>query len=105
MNLQMGKVPQALAHLCPTKVEVPTSLWLAIDEAIERLTLATPSVVELQAATRNEADLRHSPAETTMPSTNVPAVGPMTPPWHHELQDKVIMSLQLAEFLDTKMAD
>ena len=88
MNLQMGKVPQVLARLCPTKAEAPTSLWLTVEEAMERLTLATSSIAELQAAVGAKADSRCIPAEMTMPSTTVPAVAPAPPPWYHELQDE-----------------
>ena len=78
--LQMGKVPQSLVHLCPSKAEAPISFWFPTDEAMEKLPLATTSVAELQAAASNESDLRHILAETTMRETAVPAVGPVLPP-------------------------
>ena len=93
MSLQMVKAPQALARLFPTKAEALTSLWLTMCKAMERLTLATPSVAELQAAAGNEANSWCTPAETTVLSTTVPVVGLMPPPWHCELKDDAITAL------------
>ena len=74
-------------------------------KATERLTLATPRIPDLQYATSNSPDLRWILDETTITTTTVPAVGPMPPLFHHELQNTPVKALQLVEFLYTKMAD
>ena len=72
---------------------------------MERSTLSRPSVEELQESVPNSPNSRCIPAEMSMPITAAPAVGFMTSPWCYELQNNSVASLQLAEFLDTKMAD
>ena len=77
---QMGEVPQVLVLLCPAKLEAPAALWFPMDEAVERLTVATPRVEELKEVAPNLSDLRCVLVETTIPTTAEPAIGPMLPP-------------------------
>ena len=84
-------------------VEVPTAVWVPIDKALERFTLATPSVAELQETISATNEAICIPATSTMPQTTVQALAPVPPQWFDELQGKLITPLQLAEHIDTKM--
>ena len=93
---QMGMVTQVLVHMCTRKSEVSKALWLPIEKAVERLTLATPSVAELQEVVYNSSALRNILAETTIPKSTTLVVDHMPPLWHHEPQNKPMTALQLA---------
>ena len=71
---------------------------------MERMTLATSSVIDLQEAKTNSPNFRCIPSETTILASSVLEVGPMLPLWCHDLQNKLVEALQLVEFLDAKMA-
>ena len=49
-------------------------MWLPLEEAIERLKLATPSIAKLQEAISMTLVTKYIPATSTMPATTAPAL-------------------------------
>ena len=74
---QMGMKVQIIVCMVLRKVEVPTAMWLMLDEAIERLILATLSVAELQEVVSVTLGTKYIPATSIMPITTVPVFIPV----------------------------
>ena len=96
---KIGKVPHVLVHISSRE-----SLSSPMDKDMERLTLSIPSAEDLQEAGSNSPRFQCVLVETTMPTTNAPDVCHMPPLLCHEMQNTSVSSLQLVEFMDTKIS-
>lgn len=100
MNLKS----QIVVYTALRKAEVLIAIWLPLEEVIERLTLATLSVAELQEVVLITLEAKYTLATSTMLTTTVLAITPVPKQWYKELEGKILTLMKQAEFINNKLS-
>ena len=93
---------QVLAFFDKWQVEVPTSLYIGYEDAIERGLFRVPSEEEVEAAF-SDASTTLMPATEDMAQVPLPLLAPLPPQWAEELISRLMTPIQVYRWLNTKL--
>ena len=91
---QMADQPQVTAFFAPRKVEVPSTMYLDLNDSTKTKEMFYPTLEQIEAAVSADPTIKLIPIdEATMAKATLPALTPIPAQWAEELDQKLMTPL------------
>jgi len=102
---QMADQPQVTAFFAPRKVEVPSTMYLDLNDSTKTEEMFYPTLEQIEAAVSADPTIKLIPIdEATMAKATLPALTPIPAQWAKELDQKLMTPLQTIRWLNSKVS-
>jgi len=102
---QMADQPQVTAFFAPRKVEVPSTMYLDLNDSTKTEEMFYPTLEQIEAAVSADPTIKLIPIdEATMAKATLPALTLIPAQWAEELDQKLMTPLQTIRWLNSKVS-
>jgi hypothetical protein len=102
---QMADQPQVTAFFAPRKVEVPSTMYIGVDEATKTEEMFFPTLEQVEAAIAADPTIKLVKIdEGTMSKAVLPALMPIPKQWADELDQKLMNPMQALRWFNRKIS-